>query len=61
MSTINRFAAGLKAKLRTDGEYRWANAREGSESMGAYLEIDWEELDKAIDEFCAEFQQEPPK
>ncbi len=63
LKTIDRFVAGLKLKLRADGEcYRWANAHNGSESMGAYVEIDWEELDKAIDEFCAEFRNAvPPK
>lgn len=62
MSTISRFVREMKKKFRADDAlYEWADASNGSDSMGAYLEVDWEALEKSIDEFAAEFKAKEAK
>lgn len=51
--TLDRFAAGLKQKLREDKDnwYEYSRDTEG----GSYY-IDWDALGAEIDAFCAEFK-----
>lgn len=57
---IGMFAAGLKAKLRTYPAENLASATLDEDTgggAGCSLEIDWDALDKAIDDFAAEFKR----
>lgn len=62
--TIKRFADGLKAKLRAGpfdpNQFVADYGGMGSTMTGwmSEIEVDWDELDKAIDEFAASFEKE---
>lgn len=51
-NTIDRFAEGLKARLREKDEF--SGLADGDYCYDC--NIKWETLDRAIDEFCAEFK-----
>lgn len=65
MTTISNFVAELKANLkkREAAAMRWDDSpfleygfRGSDVTAGDPVEIDWDALNKAIDEFCAEFK-----
>lgn len=64
MSTITDFKEGLKKHLRTMDPYDIAEdqGRMGSTQTGWMedIQIDWEELDKAIDQFALSFKVTKP-
>lgn len=53
--TIQRFADGLKERLKKQGHQDWANI-DGHETSGFYVDVDWEVLNAEIDEFVASFK-----
>jgi hypothetical protein len=62
VTTITRFAAGLKERLRKLNPEDLAHYTidgTGSTMTGqwGHTEVDWDLLDKEIDEFCATFQK----
>lgn len=55
MTTYDKaFRDGLIAKLKSTRR-DWAYT-EGCFSMGSHVEVDWDELTRQIDEFCAEMK-----
>lgn len=65
MTTLDKFAAGMKAKLRKVERYDLVDLSVhdygGETGCSVTFEINWAELDHQIDEFCAEFKKAEAK
>lgn len=62
MSEITKFKDGLKECLRASNTGKWIDSNfydyGGQTGAGCNPEVNWEELDKAIDDFAATFQKQ---